>query len=76
MSDEWQDPVEAKKVTYLHMTFDSLLEKAWYLSLSKLGAKIWDHPAPLDLQDGRSYEPDMCVGDVLCEVKGPHDERI
>lgn len=76
MSDEWQDPVEAKKVEYRHMVFDSLLEKAWYLTLEKLGAKVWDHPAALDLQDGRTYEPDFLVGDVLCEVKGPHDERI
>lgn len=76
MTDEWSDPVAAHKMKYRNMLFDSKLELAWFITLEGLGCDIWDHPAQLRLEDGTIYEPDFLVGEVLCEVKGGHDERL
>jgi hypothetical protein len=70
MSDEWQDPVPAKKMSWNGSEFDSLLECAWAKTLEAYGFQWKHHPVPVTVDDeGTLWEPDFLCGDVLLEVK-------
>lgn len=75
MSD-WSDPVRAHKMQHRGMTFDSKLELSWYVTLDAYGFDVWDHPGRIELRAGGWWEPDLRVGDVLCEVKPWEGESV
>lgn len=66
---EWDEPIEAHEITWRRIKFDSKLELSWYATLEIWNFDVWDHPGRIALKDGGWWEPDLRVGDVLCEVK-------
>lgn len=73
--------IPAKQVRLDGLTFDSVLECDWYVTLDSWGMKVKHHPGSVRLKDTTEWQPDFMVAGsdgeaILCEVKGPHDDRL
>lgn len=78
--------IAAVKTWYRGTLYDSKLEADWAYTMNVLKLPFRYHPGFIWLPSGERYEPDFAVksvgrlpgqyGEVLLEVKGPHDERI
>lgn len=74
--DDWDDPVAAKPGEWNGVRYDSLLELAWFKTLTAYGFDWQPHPGRVELDGGTYWEPDLMVSGMLAEIKPWSGESV